>query len=330
MCCHQMTQLGKLTKDNDVLSIWNSDIAKQVRATTDSGQLHPICKSSNNCPFLLKELAMNKQRIYKNAAYPMCLEICLPDKHCNIGGEKPTPENPACIMCRRNFDVPRQPDLTNFLCEKSRSLMPYLQQLCVMGIAEPFWKDAVFNILEKLDFEKYKQNIEFITNTNGTCLTEKVAQKFFEKTFKSEISWSIDAASPIVHQKIRRLDAYDLVVKHLKSWIKMRESYGGNAMHKVCIYNNINLLNVHEMVAMVEMASDAGVDRMIMLPTYDQTGVVQLGELLICEKNLDIFKKYSELAMIRANELGLSLRYSHPFNVVPKPRNEQLVQISLR
>ena len=278
---------------------------------------------------------MSPHRIYKDAAYPTCLEICLPDKHCNVGGEKPTTENPACIMCRRNFDIPNQPDLTEFLCEKSKCLMPYLKQLCVMGIAEPFWKDAVFNIFQKLDFETYKENIQFVTNTNGICLAERISEKFFNQTTMSDISWSIDAASAITHQKIRRLDTYDLVVSHLKKWIALRETYGGRDKHKVCIYNNINLLNVHEMTAMVEMAHGIGVDKMIMLPTYDQAGVVKLGELMMCEKNVDIFKKASEDAMNRAIQLGFNLSYTKRFDMIPPPvdqvktkSNIPLVQIA--
>ncbi len=297
MCCHQLTQLGKLTESTNVLDLWNSPLAKEIRSTMDQGDLHPVCKSWNSCPFITKERIMFPHGMYRKAAYPLYLEICLPDKHCNVGGENPSEDNPACMMCRRNFDVPSQPDITEFLCEKAKPLMPYLKYLCVLGIAEPFWKDAVFRMFEKLDFERYKNQIEFTTNTNGICLTEKVSRKFFEATTKSDISWSIDAASPHVHQKLRRLDTYDLVIKHLSRWVQLREEYGGKEKHKTCIYNNINMLNVHEMTAMVEVAYSIGVEKMVMLPTYDQAGVVKLGELMLCEKNVKIFKKASEAAM---------------------------------
>jgi hypothetical protein len=332
MCCHQLTQLGKLTEDTNILDLWNSPLAKEIRETTENGNLHRVCTSWNSCPFIVKERTAFPHKMYKNALYPLYLEICLPDKHCNVGGENPSDDNPACIMCRRNFNIPSQADITEFLCEKAKPLMPYLRYLCVLGIAEPFWKDATFKIFERLEFERYKDQIEFTTNTNGICLNERVAKKFFEATTKSDLSWSLDSASPETHQKIRRLDAFDLVVENLKRWLKMREDYGGAKKHKVCIYNNINMLNIHEMTRMVELGKEWGVDKMIMLPTYDQSGVVKLGELMLCPKNVKWFKKASEEAMQRANEIGLQLIYSKRFDAVPpsidvEPQN--LVQIQI-
>jgi len=327
MCCHQLTQLGKIEEDTNILDLWNSPLAKEIRETTTQGNLHKVCSSWNSCPYMVMEKKFGDVLTHKDSKYPTYLEICLPDQHCNVGGLKPTDKNPACIMCRRNFNTPEQKDLTDLLCRKARVLMPYLRELCVLGIAEPFWKDAVFNIFELLEFEKYKNQIKFVTNTNGICLTEKVANKFFEKTNYSELSWSLDSATAITHEKIRRLDTFDLVVKNLRRWIELKRQFGQHH-HQVVIYNNINLLNVHEMTMMVEMAAELQVDKMIMLPTYDQAGVVQLGELLLCQKNVHIFKKCSEMARERANQLNVNLHYSKSFELVPPPVSNGLTIIT--
>lgn len=322
MCCYQVTQLGKLTKDVDLLDIWNSDLANQIRKTTEEGELHPVCKSWNSCPFLVSEKYVYGVDVHRDIKYPTYIEICLPDKHCNVGGEKPSVDNPACIMCKRNFDIPDQPDITDFLCEKVKPIMPHLRHLCVLGTAEPFWKNAAFNIMEKLEFSKYKHQCEFVANTNGICLNEKVARRFFDEVEMSNISWSLDAATAITHKKIRRLDSFDLVVDNLKRWIRMR---GTN--HKVTIYNNINMFNVHEMSAMVEMAADIAVDSIILLPTHNQSGVVQLGELVLCDKNVKIFRDESKLALETASKLGVKLIYPTRFDVVPPSQN--LVQLKI-
>jgi hypothetical protein len=322
MCCHQVTQLGRLTKDVDLLDIWNCDLAKQIRKTTDEWNLHPVCTSWNSCPFLVSEKYPHDVNVYEDYKYPTYIEICLPDKHCNVGGETPDADNPACIMCRRNFHIPDQPDITEFLCQKVKPLMPYLRHLCVLGIAEPFWKNAAFNIMEKLEFSKYKHQCQFRANTNGICLNEKVAEKFFSEVEMSDISWSLDAATAMTHKKIRRLDTFDLVVDNLKRWIRMR---GVN--HQVTIYNNINMLNVHEMSQMVEMAADITVDSLILLPTHDQTGIVQLGELVMCEKNVKLFKEESERALETASRLGVKLIYPTRFDVIAPAHS--LVQLQL-
>lgn len=331
MCCHQLTQLGKIDEKTNILDLWNSDLAKEIRKTMDAGNLHSACTSWNSCPFIVKEKKMFPHKRYIGSIYPMYLEICLPDKHCNVGGEVPNENNPACIMCRRNFNIPSQPDITEFLCEKAKPLMPHLKYLCVLGIAEPFWKDAVFKIFDKLEFYRYKNRIEFTTNTNGICLNEKVTKKFFESVEMSDLSWSFDSATPVTYQKIRRLDSFDFVVKNLKNWIKIRNDYGGKDKHKVCIYNNINMLNVHEMTMMVNLAYEWGVDKMVMLPTYDQSGVVQLGELMMCAKNIKMFKKESEKAMSRSKDLGVNLVYSKRFDVIPPPmfNEQQLIDLQI-
>lgn len=328
MCCYQMAQLGRLDKDTEILDLWRGELAKHIRWETANGKLHPVCDKGTACPYKVQEKIMGPVRTYGDSLYPTWLEICLPDRHCNIGGYEPTEENPACIMCIRNFVKPQQKDLTDFLCYKARPLMPYLTQFSVLGIAEPFWQDAAFKIMEKVGFENEKNHIQFVTNTNGICLTEKICRKFFEKTEWSDISWSLDAATPETHMKIRRLDALDTVVNNLKRWIEIRKEIDKSNHHRVTIYNNINLLNVHEMTQMVEMAAQIGVDAIMMLPTYDQAGLVKLGELVLCDKNVGVFKENAEKAMQRAKELGIPLQYIKPFDVAPAV-NQNLVNLTI-
>lgn len=326
MCCHQLTQLGKLDHKTSLMDLWNCPLAKEIRETTKNGQLHSVCKSYNSCPYLTKEKSIFPVQAHKGEAYPMYLEICLPDKHCNVGGENPTDENPACIMCKRNFTKPHQQDLTDMLCEKAKEVMPYLQTFCVLGIAEAFWKDAVFKIFEKVNFEEHKSHIQFYTNTNGICLNERTIERFFHATTYSCLAWSLDAATAITHRKIRRLDTFDLVVQNLKYYLELRKNYGGSFNHKVSIYNNINLLNVHEMVGMVELAAEWGVDWVTMLPTYDQSNMTPLGEILLNTRNLPIFRDEAEKAMKRARKLKVDLRYQNRFDVLP-PTLSELVEI---
>lgn len=317
MCCYQMVQLGRLNERTEILDLWRGSLAKEIRRETSEGNLHLVCNKGTACPYKVKEKEMVSVTTYKDSFYPTWLEICLPDRHCNIGGYEPSEENPACIMCIRNFVKPQQQDLTDFLCDKARPLMPYLNQFSVLGIAEPFWKDAAFQIMDKVGFQFEKHHIQFTTNTNGTCLNEKICRKFFNYVDFSDISWSLDAATPETHVKIRRLDALDLVVKNLKRWIEIRKEIGRERNHRVTIYNNINLLNVHEMTLMVEMAAKVGVDAITMLPTYDQAGLVNLGELVLCDKNVSIFKENAEKAKERATELGVNLQYIKDFDVAP-------------
>lgn len=137
MCCYQVDQIGNI-REQDLLEIWNSEEAKKIREVTLQGNLHPICSSWNVCPFLVQEKENIPFLGYKKFSYPTRIEIDLPDSFCNIGGENPSEENPACIMCIRNHRKPQQKDLTDLMCKKVKPLMPYLKHLCILGIAKPF------------------------------------------------------------------------------------------------------------------------------------------------------------------------------------------------
>lgn len=316
-CCYQRIKLGNIFGGVGILDIWNGLLAKEIQETTTKGKLHRVCSAWNTCPFIVGEKYDYEFPVHKDFEYPTCLEICLPNKHCNVGGETPSDSNPACIMCRRNYNINLNQPPTEVLCKYAKPLMPYLRYLCVLGTAEPFWKDAAFHVFKELNYSFYRQNITFTTNTNVICLTEHVVEKFFSEVSKSDISFSLDAATPETYTKIRRVDAYELVLKNIRNYLNHRDENGGPEKHNAYIYNNINLINVHEMPLMVEAAHSVGIDSMIMLPTHDQLGEVSMDELLLNNKNVKIFQKAAEAAKKRAHELGVKLHYSKPFDVVP-------------
>ena len=308
MCCDQYYQLGHIDPDTDLLrDIWNGPVAKELRERHLSGELHPICQSGNTCPYLILPKIYGESTICPD--YPAHLEICLPDTHCNVGGASPTTKNPACLMCRRNFTKPSQNDITDFLCEKSLSLMPNLNSLCILGVAEPFWKGAIFNILTKLDFDNHRDHIELQTNTNGICMTPLVAEGFLGRVKWSDVAWSIDAANPSTYWKIRRYNIFQQVLNNLKRYNELRKNTEG--CHKVKIYNNINLLNVDEMEEMVEQAKEVGADNIVFVPTRNYLPDVNLQEITINEKNFDIFRYYVGKAIKKGIELDFPVFVPH-------------------
>jgi hypothetical protein len=311
--------------NHDLLDLWNSPLAKEIRQVTVQGSLARPCMAAPNCPFHV--YPKKPFEFVFDSNYPTYIEIDLPTSHCNIGGNNPSSSNPACIMCIRNFLKDSafgkdSRDITNIICEKVKPLMKNLNKFSVLGVAEPFWKDAVFDVFDAVDFRSHKNHIQFETNHNVTCFGPKTQEKFLENVEYSNLQFSLDAASPETYMKIRRLDAYDLCVKNLSLWLKNK-----NENHKAVIWNNINLLNVHEMKDMVLLASDLGVD-IIMLPTHNQNNQVSLGEILINEKNVNIFKKHSQDAMELAFHHKVNLEYVTPFDIIKNDNQNNLVQIN--
>ena len=305
MCCDQTLPIGKVEQNTDLLKdIWNSDVAKAIRASSTRGELHDVCKSGGTCTYFNKPMVMWE---IDDPPYPLHLEICLPDTHCNIGGTTPTKDNPACLTCHRNFTNPTQVDITDLLCEKSRPLIKNLYSLRILGTAEPFWKDYIFKVLDKIEYYKHR-NIEIKSVTNGLIFTEDVARRYIDLVRHSNIMWSFDAATPETYKKIRRKD-FNLTAKNFKKYNELR-----NKSHKVGVYNNINLINIGEMTQMVEQAHAWGADYIVFVPTMNYKPDVDLTEITINEEKKSVFKKAAAAAQNRARELKFKLMFYKQFS----------------
>ncbi len=324
-CCYQDKPIGNIFKEK-FYDIWNGKISKSIQESTLRNELHPICKGWNACPFIGQKLIPKPSEITKG--YPQILEIDLPGFHCNIGGINPSDDNPACIMCPRNSPQYRsshsfKEDNTDVILNLTKHLFAYLKEFTILGVAEPFWKDKIFDVFDKVDFKKYKDNIFFTTFTNGTIFGEKVVDRFLEYTNSSMLFFSIDAATPETYIKIRRQDFYDLIKRNITKYCsKISQMKQENITARTAY--NINLLNVHEMPLMVEESKEMGVHAVQFNPTHTCMDMIDLGGIGLDKKNLKIFMKYRDAALDKGKEVGIRIDMFRDFESVA---SQDLVQL---
>lgn len=295
MCCfmrpnqHQSTETAYI---GNVLSssfdeVWFGDIAESIRKDTLSGKLHKKCQVPA-CPYSAMRHPYPVQK-FDYAEYPDFLEIDLPNTHCNIGGLTPDPiKSPACIMCERSdpFFKPEEDHLFEVL-KKIKHIVPRLDHIHIQGIAEPFYESnqfgyLLFDILDALDFDKYAHQITVSVTTNGTLMKRSVRQEYISRIPHSITTFSIDAATPETFKKIRILNCFDKIIENLYAFSK--ERVRGRQFLK--INNNINILNVHEVLGMVDIGHKAEVEQLEFNPTDGfNTGI------LVNEDNCGLFKK---------------------------------------
>jgi len=293
-CSHTRRCLGNLLQ-NSLEEIWYGDVAKGIRNETLQGKMHETC-AIDSCP-LFHRINNLPVRAFWQQDYPSQLEIDLPNTHCNIGGTKPTKDT-ACIMCERGMpDFEPQVNRLDEVCEKLRPYTKYLKMIHVQGVAEPFWKDMMFDCLDKMEFDKYQNQIIVSTTTNGTIISKERMERWlsFPKTCTT---FSIDAATPETYQKIRRLNAYDSVIKSLMKYAELR-----SPQQRLMIHNNINLLNIDEVVGMVEVAAEANVDEINFNPTYNMDGLV------VSQENVGLFKKAESQIKKTAERLNVNATF---------------------
>lgn len=318
MCCYQDTFIGNIFNQS-LEKIWNCDEAVDVRNTTLQNKLHKKCLTWGGCPYLNTDLTDKEYTFSYTKRLPTEIEIDLPSRHCNIGGLNPSDKNPACLMCPRDSKKYRKSvsfnaDHTQRIIEAVKPYMWNLTKLCILGVAEPFWKGIVFDILDYLEFQKYKDKILFWTFTNGSVFNKEVVNKFLEYTDRTEIYCSIDAGTKETYQKIRRRDFFELIKKNLIYYNSVR-----GMRNRLIINANINTINMHEMAQMVEFTAVVGADQLVMNPTHNCAGTmddVVEQELLITRENMNVFESYFQQAQKRAQELGVNLHLYRTFQQV--------------
>ena len=337
MCCHQNDKhIGNLLHSS-FEECWFGDVAKKIREETLQNKLHDYCNNSH-CPFFYKDdlKSIKKNWQINESELPTELEIDIHMSHCNFGGTTARPEK-TCIMCPRNYNSAREymqqlPDRTNEFIEKVKFLMPHIQSLVILGVAEPFWKNRIFEIFDILEFKKHSEKIFFWTYTNGSIFNQEKQDKYASYVKKGALHFSLDAASRETFLKIRRNDVFDLVCSNLKNWSNYRINLNKekNTNHIVRIYNNINTLNIHELVDMVKMAKNFKVDHLCFSPIMDLNNNHQeisdhIVSIMPNTRNYQYFIKQSHLAKKVAKDLDVDLSFYKPLD---NDIGKKLVQIS--
>lgn len=335
MCCHQRHDhsLGNVFQQS-FDNIWFGPTANEVRRTVLHAKMHEMCNTAE-CPYRYKDIATlgsYKESDMNDNGYPIELEFDLHSTHCNFGGTEPTPET-ACFMCPRALPgfmkyIEGHRDRTDELVQKIKFLMPDLKILNILGVAEPFWKDKIFDVMDSLDFKSHRDHIWFWTTSNGSIFTKKRQEHLGEMTRKTLLNFSLDAATPETFTKIRRQNLFQQVCDNVRSWTSYRRELNKQgAEHTVSIHNNINIYNVREVPEMVRLAHDLGVDALTMIPTHDVGGTFyEISHLLVNEKNAHIFQQAEDEARQVAEKLDFSVHFTRPLAL---GYNTELVQIKL-
>jgi MoaA/NifB/PqqE/SkfB family radical SAM enzyme len=316
-CCFQERKcLGNILKDS-FENIWNSELAQAVRRDTLNNKLHPTCSMLKCCPFAHMTEAELEAKSYwlDTRSVPTELEIDLPSQHCNIGGLKPTDKNPACVMCERNLRFESQEDRLEAVCAKLKPYAHNFNLVHIQGVAEAFWKDYLFRIAKWLRLDERKNRVAISTTTNGTVLTDDRIARFLEYP-RSSLTFSLDAATPETYQLIRRLPLFDKIMQQAKKYNQQR-----TPAQIARVHNNINLLNIHEVVDMVRIAAELGMDEVEFNPTCN-VPLITLDNF-----NVDVFRDAQKKIEDASTKYPIKVSFLRKLDLdFEKP---ELVQISV-
>jgi len=301
--------------------IWFGETAEEIRRFTLEGNLHQKCKCPG-CPFLSQSKPYKTERVIYNE-YPTFLEIDLPNTHCNVGGLRPSILSPACVMCERASPLfkPEQNHLFEVL-KKIKYVIPNLQQIHIQGIAEPFYEtrqdgNLLFEVLDLIDFDRYNQQITVSVTTNGTLLKQNVRKEYLRRVPHSITNFSIDASTKETFKAIRIFDCFDTVIDTLYAFSKERV----RERQFLRIHCNVNTMNVHELIGLVQIAQNANVEYIEFNPTDGFNH-----KILVNETNCGLFARAQQDVIDECLRLKVPYNFLRPLDL---GLTNQLVQITL-
>jgi len=323
MCCHQSHDgyLGNLF-EKTFEEIWFGSLAEEIRIQNKDARLHRVCDTSE-CPYKYKKVVEHMHDFEANSrGYPTHIEFDLHGSHCNFGGTDLLIER-VCLMCPRSQKdfkehLEKNPDRTDELVDKIKHLIIHIKIINILGVAEPFWKDKIFDILNKFNIKENKNRISVWTTSNASIFNEDRQDKLLDLTDKTDIHFSLDAATRETFLKIRKNDCFEICCKNIKSWREKTKEINklSGKNHYIRLHNNINTINVNEVTDMVFLAKDMGIDLLVLLPTHDCGGThSDLNNILVNKENYSLFIKAQESAEFIADKIGQKILFSRPLDL---------------
>lgn len=165
--------------------------------------------------------------------------------------------NIHCIQCYRNaFSPDENGSMTREqLAILEREVFPYVDKLSLAQTAEVLLYPLLPEVLESAR----RSGVSFsCIQTNGTPLTPHKSKMLLDGGLSLlGISW--DAATPETFEKIRAGAKWDVFVRNVENFIRLRDSHPGK---KTWVSFNFAMMkqNMHEAVEFVGMAKKMGAD----------------------------------------------------------------------
>lgn len=163
--------------------------------------------------------------------------------------------NLRCVMCGHGAR-PRDDSYEHFpesLTPRLRGVIRRASHVQLHGLGEPLMNPAFWKMLELTSADQHVQ-----INSNGQLLDPDKVDRILA-TSLSEISFSLDAATPETYRRIRGAD-FGRVVGNLRFLIEQRRRLGKASPH---VSMNMTLMreNIEEAVRFVELAHELGADQ---------------------------------------------------------------------
>jgi radical SAM protein with 4Fe4S-binding SPASM domain len=167
--------------------------------------------------------------------------------------------NLSCVMCPHGMGMVERPrHMPLDVVERAAQYIATASRMLVSGLAEPLIAPAFWRVLE---LTAHRDDLFIRVNSNGHLLTAERAGKLLNSCL-SEISFSLDAATPETYARIRGAD-FDQPFVGISELLRLRAARPDS---KMAIYLNMTLMreNLPEAAPFVALAKKMGADAVVL------------------------------------------------------------------
>lgn len=255
-CCGDWADSWGNLKYNSLEDVWNSSVAKIFRLSIIN-RTYSFCKKER-CVHMKITPPTTTERLdncFKISKIPDYMEIGI-DKTCNL----------FCRSCRNCVIVEngKKKEQIEQISEKIKASgwLEETKMLLLGGQGEVFVSPVYKSLM--FDDESNRKALEL--RTNGTALTEEELEKLIQKYQHIRIIVSIDAATEVTYNYLRRSNANDTYTKlqrNMKTLSKMRAD---NRIEFLQINMCVQMKNYKEIPAFVKYGEELGCDLIYLTP----------------------------------------------------------------
>jgi MoaA/NifB/PqqE/SkfB family radical SAM enzyme len=163
--------------------------------------------------------------------------------------------NLSCEMCQHSFDSLQKDDLTLEQFKQILDQLPFLINLTLQGLGEPFLNPDIFLMIK----EAKKRNIRVGLTTNATLLTKSKIQEIID----SNLDWmyiSLDAVDKSVYENIRRGAIYETTMANIRNFFETK----GDKKPDTNFWSLIMEENLPQIPRIIKLAGELGVQKVVL------------------------------------------------------------------
>ncbi len=232
-CCPSWTRLGPigdLDTETDVMKIWNSPTAVQIRRAVLENRMDSVCRM-DFCPFAVarRNIPLDDETFadpnLKQVAEQIRAgksELDTPPAFLNISDAGDC--NLRCIMCRAHSGFVRKDrGLSDRIFGTILPrIIPRTSYLILNGNGDPFCRKETRDFLVNPENVARYPNLKIQLITNALLLDRAMWEKVGHNRF-DDITVSVDAATKATYEKIRRGGRWETLKENLELVARLRK-----------------------------------------------------------------------------------------------------------